>query len=436
MAAARRAARPPSSMLGRSSAVSATCSPAGPPTPSTRGTPSTRVRRVRRSPGPGRRPAAPSRPGSGRGRAGNLSVAAHRPRHPRDIEALSRPDAGEMAARMQGERKYRRGGAPHARASATWPPEFTASGSRVPRPPVAVAHRPAADRDRHRAVERTLPRREAIGAQRQPPAGPRGPNAAHPPRLRSSRRLRGARPAADLVSATRPHVAIPNFTASGSARRCRAPPGPRCHAYYRSSDGMRHRPADSRVARLIDGPWGCAKTIGQVSFLVTLIAAANRLMARPAPPKRGLAAQEYCPDQLFSKVLVLIIVRNLHQIQELLPVLDQSTAEMAQPRSPPGAARRPLPDAPGLRATDGGAAGLPPGADRRPQAAVSDGVPPRFACGRAVAIGSTTRHARGGVEPKKGHVAGVARATATQTRSSRSAAQNCRWQARSALYRE
>jgi hypothetical protein len=155
--------------------------------------------------------------------------------------------------------------------------------------------------------------------------------------------------------------------------------------------------------------------IGQASFLVTLIALVDRLPAPPAPPKRGRGRPRTYPDQLFLKALVLMIVRHLHKVHELLTVLDQPTAEMAQLR-----ALLTLPDGryPTRRTWERRLAALPgtlPAQIACLGRQLVAAIRPWAACGRAVAIDSTALRAKGGVWHKKDREAGVVPHTSIDT---------------------
>ncbi len=73
--------------------------------------------------------------------------------------------------------------------------------------------------------------------------------------------------------------------------------------------------------------------VSQDSVLVTLVKLVDRL-PMPAPPvKRGRGQPKVYSDRLFLKALVIMIVRHLHQVNELLSVLAQPTAEMTTLRA-------------------------------------------------------------------------------------------------------
>ncbi len=73
--------------------------------------------------------------------------------------------------------------------------------------------------------------------------------------------------------------------------------------------------------------------VPQDSLLVTLVQLVDRLPMPPQPSKCGRGHPMVYTDRLFLKALVIMIVRHLHQINELLSVLAQPTAEMAAMRA-------------------------------------------------------------------------------------------------------
>lgn len=68
--------------------------------------------------------------------------------------------------------------------------------------------------------------------------------------------------------------------------------------------------------------------IHEDSLLVTLVKLVDRIPMPPPPTKRGRGKPRFYPDRLFLKALVIMIVRHLHNVHELLSVLEQATAEM------------------------------------------------------------------------------------------------------------
>jgi hypothetical protein len=155
--------------------------------------------------------------------------------------------------------------------------------------------------------------------------------------------------------------------------------------------------------------------IGQASLLVTLVLLVYRLPLPPPPAKRGRGRPVTCPDQLFLKALVLMIVRHLHKVHELLTVLGQPTAEMRQVR-----ALLALPDGPfpARRTWERRLAALP---ETLPAQIASLGrhlvglLRPWADCGRAAAIDSTVLRALGGVWHKKDREAGKVPHTSIDT---------------------
>jgi hypothetical protein len=66
--------------------------------------------------------------------------------------------------------------------------------------------------------------------------------------------------------------------------------------------------------------------VAQEMLLVTLVRLVDRLPAPPAPAKRGRDRPKTYPDRLFLKALVVMIVRHLHTVHALLPVLKDREA--------------------------------------------------------------------------------------------------------------
>jgi hypothetical protein len=73
--------------------------------------------------------------------------------------------------------------------------------------------------------------------------------------------------------------------------------------------------------------------VPQDSLLVMLVTLVDRLPMPALPAKRGRGHPKVYPDRLFSKALVLMIVRHLHNVHELLSVLSQPTEEMRRLRA-------------------------------------------------------------------------------------------------------
>ncbi len=155
--------------------------------------------------------------------------------------------------------------------------------------------------------------------------------------------------------------------------------------------------------------------IAQEPVLVTLVRLVDCLPPPPAPPRRGRGRPKTYPDQLFLKALVIMIVRHLHTVHELLTVLAQPTAEMAQLRG-----LLALPDGryPTRRTWERRLAALP---DTLPAQIARLGqhlvalIRPWASCGRAVATDSTVLRARGGVWHKQDREAGAVPHTSIDT---------------------
>lgn len=155
--------------------------------------------------------------------------------------------------------------------------------------------------------------------------------------------------------------------------------------------------------------------LAQEPLLVTLVRLIDRLPPPPVPPQRGRGRPRTYPDRLFLKALVIMIVRHLHTVHELLTVLAQPTAEMAQLR-----ALLTLPDGryPTRRTWERRLAALP--AILPAQVACLGRhlvalIQPWATCGRAAAIDSTVLRARGGVWHKQDREAGEVPHTSIDT---------------------
>ena len=152
----------------------------------------------------------------------------------------------------------------------------------------------------------------------------------------------------------------------------------------------------------------------QVSLLVTLVALVDCIPLPPAPAKRKRGKPQFYSDRLFLKALVIMIVRHLHTPHELLTVLAQPTAEMAQLRELLTEQGR----YPTRRTWERRLKGLP---NRLPaQISCLGGylvtlLQPWADCGRAAAIDSTVLRAKGGVWHKKDREAGVVPHTSIDT---------------------
>jgi len=73
--------------------------------------------------------------------------------------------------------------------------------------------------------------------------------------------------------------------------------------------------------------------VHQDSLLVTLVKLVDRLPIPSAPSKRGRGRPTFYPHGMFLKAVVIMIVRHLHNVHELLAVLEQPTAEMVALRA-------------------------------------------------------------------------------------------------------
>ena len=147
--------------------------------------------------------------------------------------------------------------------------------------------------------------------------------------------------------------------------------------------------------------------IAQESLLVTLVRLVGRLPLPPSPPKRGRGRPKTYPDRLFLKALVIMIVRHLHTVHELLTVLAQPTAEMAQLR---GLLTLADGRSPTRRTWESRLAALPmtlPAQISCLGRQLVALIQPWATCGRAAAIDSTVLRAKGGGWHKKDREAGV-----------------------------
>jgi hypothetical protein len=148
--------------------------------------------------------------------------------------------------------------------------------------------------------------------------------------------------------------------------------------------------------------------IAQHSVLVQLVGLLDRLPA-PAPstaPRRRGRPHLYS-DALFTKALVIMIVRRLHKVGELLAVLEEPTREMRSLREllcgPDGRF-------PSRRTFERRLRALPESLPERIGLLgrhLVELLKPWAKTGRAVAIDSTVLRARGGVWHKKDKEAGV-----------------------------
>ena len=140
------------------------------------------------------------------------------------------------------------------------------------------------------------------------------------------------------------------------------------------------------------------------SRLVLLLRLVDHL-PMPASERRGRGRPPWYSDRLFLKALVVMLVRHLHRPGELLAVLDEPTPEMRQVRavlSQGGCL-------PCRRTWERRLARLP---ETLPAqigclGCLVQQLQPWADCGRAVAIDSTSLHARGGVWHAKHRAAGI-----------------------------
>jgi hypothetical protein len=153
------------------------------------------------------------------------------------------------------------------------------------------------------------------------------------------------------------------------------------------------------------------------SVLVGLVLLVDRLPDPPRPAvKRGRGRPTIYADKLFTKALIIMIVRHLHKIGELLAILEQPTEEMQTLRKLLTQGGR----YPSRRTWERRLAALPEtlpaqiGCLGRYLVGLLD--PWRY-CGRAVAIDSTVLRACGGVWHKKHREAGVVPHTRIDTQA-------------------
>jgi hypothetical protein len=140
--------------------------------------------------------------------------------------------------------------------------------------------------------------------------------------------------------------------------------------------------------------------VHQDSLLVTLVKLVDRLPMPLLAAKRGKGRPTFYSNGLFLKAVVIMIVRHLHNVHELLAVLDQPTAEMVALRT---------------LLTEQGCFPSRRTWERRLKA-IPETLPAQIGClgrhlicliqpwlisGRAVAIDSTILRARGGVWHQK-----------------------------------
>ena len=158
--------------------------------------------------------------------------------------------------------------------------------------------------------------------------------------------------------------------------------------------------------------------IAQDTVLVQLIRLIDRIPTPPPPKRRPRGRPLVYSDRLFLKALVIMVVRNLHTVNELLSVLAQPTPEMRALRlllsSERGRRRR----FPSRRTWERRLKTLP---DALPERIGLLGrhsvglIRPWARSGRAVALDSTVLRARGGVWHKKDREAGKVPHTSIDT---------------------
>src|SRR5215210_7213487 len=157
--------------------------------------------------------------------------------------------------------------------------------------------------------------------------------------------------------------------------------------------------------------------IAQDTVLVQLIRLIDRIPTPPPPKRRPRGRPLVYSDRLFLKALVIMVVRNLHTVNELLSVLAQPTPEMRALRlllSSERGRRR----FPSRRTWERRLKTLP---DALPERIGLLGrhsvglIRPWARSGRAVALDSTVLRARGGVWHKKDREAGKVPHTSIDT---------------------
>jgi hypothetical protein len=156
--------------------------------------------------------------------------------------------------------------------------------------------------------------------------------------------------------------------------------------------------------------------IPQDTVLVQLIRLVDRIPLPPPPKRRPRGRPLVYSDRLFLKALVIMLVRNLHTVNELLSVLAQPTPEMQALRVL--VSTEPSRRFPSRRTWERRLKALP---DSLPERIGLLGrylvglIRPWASGGRAVALDSTLLRARGGVWHKKDWEAGVVPHTSIDT---------------------
>jgi hypothetical protein len=154
--------------------------------------------------------------------------------------------------------------------------------------------------------------------------------------------------------------------------------------------------------------------IRQETLLVRLVRLVDRLPQPPPPPKRPRGRPVVYSQRLFLKAVVIMLVRHIHTPTNLLAVLEQPTAEMAQLRQLLAEDDR----WPSRRTWERRLAGLPatlPAQVACVGRALLGLLQPWGEDGKAVAVDSTVLRARGGVWHKKDREAGKVPHTAIDT---------------------
>jgi len=156
--------------------------------------------------------------------------------------------------------------------------------------------------------------------------------------------------------------------------------------------------------------------IPQDTVLVQLIRLVDRIPLAPPPKRRPRGRPLVYSDRLFLKALVIMLVRNLHTVNELLSVLAQPTPEMQALRVL--LSTEPSGRFPSRRTWERRLKTLP---DSLPERIGLLGrhlvglIRPWAGGGRAVALDSTVLRARGGVWHKKDREAGKVPHTSIDT---------------------
>ena len=154
--------------------------------------------------------------------------------------------------------------------------------------------------------------------------------------------------------------------------------------------------------------------ITQDSVLVQLIHLVDQIPTPQPPPRRPRGRPVFYSEKLFMKALVIMILRRLHNMGELLAVLEEESAQMREVRQ---------------LLFEGGRFPSRRTFQRRLKT-LPNSLPDQIGClgrylvevlkpwessGRAVAIDSTTLQAKGGVWHKKDKEAGVVPHTSIDT---------------------